>query len=361
MNIKKITAIILTLAMLLALAACGSTGASTSSAATTAAQTTSAAATTTDTQPANGSDFTFRVAFENSMSEPVGQGLSKWKELVNSQNKGVSIELFPDSQLGAKTDIMDQMLLGDNVVTLTDGSFYAEYGVPEFSVFYAPFLFDNWDKVWKLIDSQWYKDMCAKLDEQGLHIIASNWIYGARQLMTKEKVVSPDDLKGMKIRVPTNAIQTKSFDVMGGTSVAMSLGDVYQALTSGTIDGVENPFATLYGRSFQEVCKYLLVTNHVMNSTTWVCSTQVWNSLTPEQQQLLTETCEQAGEFNNEAYNASTEDYIQKMEAAGVTVTNLTDAERQAWKDKAMGIWDYAADFKWSDDLYNNIQAIING
>lgn len=336
-------------------------------AATTAAvaQTTAGAAAGTTAATGSGSgsasnaSFTFKVGFENTTDEPIGQGLEKWQELLNEENADVAIELYPNSQLGNKSDLMDSMLMGDNVVTLTDGSFYADYGVPDFSVFYVPFLFDDWDQVWKLVDSEWYDGLCSQLEEKGLHIIASNWIYGARQLMTNKKVESVDDLKGLKIRVPDNAIQTKSFNVLGATSVAMSLGDVYQGLTSKTIDGVENPLATLYGRSFQEVNKYILMTNHVMNSTTWVCSSDVWNGLTSEQQDALTKTCEEAGKYNNEVYEKEDANYRKKMEDAGVEVTDLTDEERAAWKEKAQGIWDYADEFNWSANLKETVESII--
>ena len=295
------------------------------------------------------------------MDEPVGQGLQKWQELLADENAGVAIELYPDSQLGAKSDLVDSMLLGDKVVTLADGSFYAEYGVKDFSVLFAPFLFDNWDQVWKLVESDWYEGLCEQLDQKGLHIIASNWIYGARQLMTTDKVADVADVAGLKIRTPDNLMQTESFNVLGATSVAMPLGDVYQALTSKTVDGVENPLGTLYGRSFQEVCKYIALTNHVMNSTTWVCSADVWNSLTPEQQEALTKTCEAAGEYNNDVYNEKDSEYLKLMQDAGVEVTELTDAQRAAWKEAASKIWDEADKFGWSAGLKETVEKIING
>lgn len=347
----------------LTLAGCGSTSSEVQSAASenkeAQSENTAVSSAEEAKEPASGDDFTFKVAFENTMDEPVGQGLQKWQSLLQEENAGVQIELYPDSQLGAKSALMDSMLMGDNVITLTDGSFYAEYGVRDFSVFYAPFLFDDWDQVWKLIDSDWYDSLCEQLDEKGLHIIASNWIYGARQLMTDKQVTTPADLKGLKIRVPDNLIQTESFNVMGGTSVALALGDVYQGLTAGTVDGVENPLATLYGRSFQEVCDYLLLTNHVMNSTTWVCSSDLWNSLTPEQQEALTKTCEEAGKYNNEVYEKEDANYLQKMKDAGVTVTELTEEQRQEWKDAAAPIWDEAEKFSWSDGLKETVEGII--
>lgn len=363
MRFKKVITGILTTAMLASLMGCGTSTADKADTPATAApteETTPVAddeetATTTSTDKA----LTFKVAFENSGDEPIGQGLQKWQNLLNESGSDVGIELYPDSQLGDKSDLMDSMLMGDNVITLTDGSFYADYGIPDFSVFYTPFLFDDWDQVWKVVESEWYAGLCEQLDAKGLHIIASNWIYGARQLQTNKKVADVADLSGLKVRVPTNTIQTESFNVLGATATGMALGDVYQGLTAKTIDGVENPLATLYGRSFQEVAKYILMTNHVLCSTTWVCSTDVWNGLTPEQQDVLQQTCEEAGKYNNEVYEKEDANYRKLMEEAGVEVTDLTEEQRENWKAKAEGIWDYTDKLGWSADLKETIEGII--
>ena len=135
----------------------------------------------------NGSsnaETVLQVAFENSISEPVGQA---GRKLRRSSKKNPAARwqstIYPDSQLGDKSSLIDSMLLGENVCTLADGAFYADYGVPDFGIVFGPFLFDSWDQVWKLVDSDWYKEQCGKLEEKGLKIIASNWIYGERHTL----------------------------------------------------------------------------------------------------------------------------------------------------------------------------------
>ncbi|MBQ4469877.1 MAG: TRAP transporter substrate-binding protein DctP, partial [Synergistaceae bacterium] len=177
-----------------------------------------------------GADVVLQLGFENSMSEPVGQGLQKWKDLLDARNTGLTIQLFPDSQLGNKTDIIDQMLLGEPVMTLADGAFFADYGVPDMGIVFGPFLFANWDECWKLLKSDWWKEQTDKLNAMGIKIVAANWAYGERHTLTTKPVKTVDDLKGLQIRVPTNQIQTKGFEVLGATPVGMSLGDVYTAL-----------------------------------------------------------------------------------------------------------------------------------
>ena len=361
MKLRKVMALTLAGAMAAtSLTACGGgdTAKTTTAAAadTTAADTTAAAADTTaaaaDTADA---DVVLQVAFENSVTEPVGQGWTKAQEIIKEKSGGtMAIEVYPDSQLGDKSSLIDSMLLGENVCTLADGAFYADYGVPDFGIVFGPFLFDNWDQCWTLIESDWYKEQCDKLEEKGLKIISSNWIYGERHTLTTVPVNTVDDLKGLKIRVPSNEIQSKGFDVLGATSTGMALGDVYQALQTKTIDGAENPLATLYGRKLHEVAKYLILDGHVKNFTTWVVSADWFNSLTEEQQNWLVETADEAGEYNNEVQQAAEADYLEKMKAEGVTVVDPSEEVLEGFKEKSKPFYDMFP--QWTPGLYDTVR-----
>lgn len=359
MKLRRVTA--LTMAGLMAatsLTACGgsSTTTETTAAAADSAETTAAA----DNSAAADAEVVLQVAFENSITEPVGQGWEKAQEILAEKSGGtMAIQIYPDSQLGDKSSLIDSMLLGENVCTLADGAFYADYGVPDFGIVFGPFLFDSWDQCWTLIESDWYKEQEAKLEEKGLKLIASNWIYGERHTLTNVPVNTVDDLKGLKIRVPSNEIQSKGFDVLGATSTGMALGDVYQALQTKTIDGAENPLATLYGRKLHEVAQYLILDGHVKNFTTWVVSADWFNSLTEEQQTWLLETAEEAGEYNNEVQQAADAEYLQLMKDEGVTVVDPSEEVLQGFKDKAQAFYELGSDFGWSDGLYDTVRAAM--
>lgn len=360
MEMKKALSLLVTGAMVAGVfAGCGAGTASSSASAGAGSAATEAGNADTQAQGAGSgsADVTVRVAYENSESEPLGKAWDDAKQILTDKSGGtMAIETYPDSQLGDKSSIIDSMLLGENVVTLADGAFYADYGVKDMGILFGPFLFDNWDQCWTLIKSDWYEDQCKKLEAKGLHIIASNWKYGARHTLTVKPVHAVDDLKGMKIRVPSNEIQSKGFDVLGATSTGIALNDVYQALQTKTIDGAENPVATLYGRKLHEVAPYLILDGHVLNFTTWVCSNDWYNSLTEDQQKWLTETCEEAGEKNNNYVDSSEEDYLQKMKDEGTTVYEPTEEELQRFKDKAKAFYDLGSDFGWSDGLYDTVK-----
>ena len=297
-----------------------------------------------------------QLGFENSMSEPIGQALAKWQELLAARNTGLTMEIFPDSQLGNKTDLIDQMLLGEPVMTLADGAFFADYGVPDMGIVFGPFLFANWDECWKLVESAWWKEQCEKLNTMGLKVVVSNWAYGDRHTLTTKPVKTVEDLKGLQIRVPTNQIQTKGFEVLGATPVGMSLGDVYTALQQGTIDGGENPLSTLYGRKHHEVAKYLILDGHVLNFTNWICSSMWFDSLTEEQQKALVETGHEAGVFNNGLQAKANDYYRGLMEKEGVTVVVPSEEVLKGFREKAQDFYKLGGLFKWSDGLYEKVK-----
>ena len=302
---------------------------------------------------------TLQIGFENSISEPIGQALVRWQELMAEKDVDLEIELFPDSQLGDKTDLIDQMLLGEGVMTLADGAFFADYGVPDMGIVFGPFLFDSWEQCWKLIESDWWAEQTATLNNMGIKMVAANWAYGARHTLTTKPVNTVDDLAGLQIRVPTNQIQTKGFEVLGATPVGMSLGDVYTALQQGTIDGGENPLSTLYGRKHHEVAKYLILDGHVLNFTNWVCSSLWFDGLTPEQQEALIETGYEAGVYNNELQAEADEYYKNLMIEEGVTVVEPTEEVLEGFRAKAEAFYEEGATFGWSDGLYETVKAAM--
>lgn len=308
----------------------------------------------------SGNEITLKVASEYSRTEPIGQALEQWASLVEERGDGsLKIVIYPDSQLGGKTDIIDALLMGEPDIVGADPAFMAEYGVPDLGILFGPFLFDSREQCAMLTESEWYQEQCGKLEEKGLKVIDSTWITGVRHLLTNKPVHSPEDIKGMKIRVPANQIQTESFNVLGASATAMNLSEVYTALQTGTIDGGENPLSTLYNRKFQEVSKYLLKTGHVRVISMWTMSSDVWNRMTPGQQELLTSTLAEVGQEFNVQQEKADDEYEEKFREEGVTVQELSDAERQQWIDASRPFYDKGSSFGWSDGLYEDVLKAI--
>lgn len=301
------------------------------------------------------------VGYENAITEPAAKAAERWKALVAEKSGGtIDLELFPNSTLGKKNDLIDQMLLGENIITVADGAFLAEYGVKDFGFFYAPYAFDNWDQLWDVLETDWYADLKDQLAAAGgIRVVTSNWIYGARDILSIKEVHTPSDLSGLKLRVSSNDLSVQSFQSLGATPVGMDMSDVYQAMSGGTIDAVENPISSLYNRSFQEVGKYLVKNEHILATSMWICGEDFYQTLTEEQQQILCECADEAGLYNNELYDEATAEAEQGMIDAGVTVYEPTEEEKQEWIDAAQPFFETAADtMGWTEDLYNTVHAL---
>lgn len=350
MKMKKMLGVCLTMVLSASLlSACGSSDTGTTSSST------NSSTETTETKA-----IVLQVGFENSMSEPFGQAVAQWKEILNEKSNGeLQLELFPDSQLGSKSELIDSMLLGEPVTTLADGAFYADYGVNDFGIVFGPFLFESWEECWTLTESDWYAEQEGQLQDKGLKLLASNWMYGARHTLTVNPVETVEDLAGMKIRVPGNQIQTEGFSALGSAPTGMDLGDVYQALQTKTIDGAENPLATLYGRKLHEVAKYLILDGHVLNFTTWVCSDDWFNTLSSEHQEILLESAKEAGIYNNGLAEVADDEYLKKMIDEGVTVVEPTEEVMEAFREKSLSFYELGDKFGWSDGLYETVSAAM--
>lgn len=313
--------------------------------------------TTEDSSTPADSDepIVIQIGYENHPDEPIDLAVNKWAELLEEKSDGtMKLELFPSSQLGSKNDIIDQMQAGSAVITIADGAFYADRGVPDFGIVFGPYLFETWDDCWKLIESDWYKEQSAKLEEKGIKLLTSNWIYGDRHTLTKEPVRTVSDLEGMKIRVPDNTIQIKGFEVIGATPTPMALDEVYTSLQQGTIDGLENPLPVLYNGKFHEVAKYLTLDGHIKNFTTWITGTDFFNTLTAEQQQLLIDTGNEAGLYNNDLQEEATEEVLAKFEAEGVEIIEVDPAEFAKAAEEFYSLPEFTS--TWSEDLYQTVK-----
>ena len=300
---------------------------------------------------------TIMIGYENNPGEPIDLACNEWKRLVEEKSNGeMIVEIFPSSQLGSKDNIIDQAMAGDCVITLANGAFFQDRGVKDFGVVFAPYLFENWEQIDKLAASDWFAQKKAELSDLGLTIL-TGWHYGARDTMTTKKVVTADDIKGMKIRVPNNSLQVKGMAATGAVPTPMSLGEVYTALQQGTIDGLENPLTVLYNGAYQEVCKYLILDHHILDYTCWVCGTDFFNTLTPEQQQILIEAGDEAGVYNNNMLEETTNKALEDLKAAGVEVVEFDRDSFVAASESFYADPDIQA--MWSEGLIDQVKEII--
>ena len=298
--------------------------------------------------------YSIKVAYENNPGEPIDKAVHEWARLFAQKTGGKGeLKLYPSSQLGSKKDVMEQMKLGSAIITIADGGFFADY-VPDFGILMGPYLGKDYNDIFKLAKTEWFSDLNKKLEAKGFHILTSNWLYGTRHMVTKKPVKTPEDLKGLKIRVPNNRIQIDAMKTMGATPTPMPLGEVYPALTTGVIDGAENPIPVLYGQKHHEPAKYLILSGHLDNVSQWVTSQAYFQKLPPEIKTALTESGDEAGGFMTSLIQQAEKETIEKMKKEGVTVIEV---DRQAFREAAKPTYPHVPE--WTPGLYDKVQSYL--
>jgi tripartite ATP-independent transporter DctP family solute receptor len=231
----------------------------------------------------------------------------------------VKIAIYPANVLGSPPEQCEQVRLGAIDMSLPTQGALDKY-VKAFSVVMLPFVYDGYDHVHRTLDGpsmDWFSPLAEK---QGF-IVLSNWEWGFRNLTNnKRPALTPDDVKGLKIRTPPEIQLQAAMEALGGIVTKIAFPEVYMALAQGVVDAQENPIAVIYHNKFYEVQKYLTLTRHVYNNMVHVVSTKSWAKLTPEQQKIFREESKSAGAYMRRAIMAEEEDQIAKMEKAGLKV-----------------------------------------
>lgn len=310
------------------------------------------------TKEEGGKKVRIMIGYENNPGEPIDLACHEWKRLIEERSGDtMRVDLYPSSQLGSKDNIIDQAVNGDCVITLANGPFFQDRGIQDFGVLFAPYLFEGWEDVEKVVDSEWFAGKAKELEQNvGLKILTT-WRYGIRHTITKKPVNAVSDLKGKKVRVPNQTILIKVFESLGATPTPMAMSDIYTALQQGTIDGAENPLPVILNGAYQEVAKNLVLDAHTYDMTCWIMGADFFNTLTPEQQQILMECGDEAGVFNSEQIEKADEEALEALKAAGVTVSELTPEDFQVAGEAFYEDAEIKA--MWSEGLIDEIKTII--
>ena len=302
----------------------------------------------------DGKAIEINVAYGNQPGEPLDLMAQKWKELVEEKSDGkLSLKLYPSSQLGSEKDVVEQAIMGNNVIIFTGYDFLMDY-VPDAGILTAPYLTDDFNDLLYLTTTDWFKDLNAELNNEGIDIVNTNTIYGKRQLMTKDPVLTPDDLKGMKIRVPNNQMYIKTFEALGATPTPMPLADMYTGLQQGLIDGAENPLPVLSAAKTQEILKNLTLTEHTKIMSPWIAGTKFVETLPEDLVQILKDAGNEAGEYGQGIVEEESETVLKEFEEQGIEVHEVDLAP---FKEKAKSV--YTAFPEWTPGLYETIQDLI--
>ena len=266
-------------------------------------------------------------------SEPFHK-YSVWagEEIKKRTNGKYDIQVFPASSLGKESDINQGLTLGTVDIILTGASFAGNSYKP-LAVTYFPFIFRDADHLLKYAKSDVFAELSKGYDDKtGNHITALNY-YGARHVTSNRPIAKPEDMKGLKIRVPDAPAYLAFPKALGANATPIAFAEVYLALQSGTVDAQENPLPTIEAKKFFEVQKNISLTGHIVDSLLTVVSGQLWGKLNADEKKMFTAVMEEAAEKTGREIIASETRLIEEFKKKG---NNIITVDKAAFREAVL-------------------------
>lgn len=259
----------------------------------------------------------------------------KFAELVEEASGGnVTISVFPNDQLASGNATKGiEMIAGGGIDLAAYATCVLAVVDQQLSVATIPWVFDSYEEARRTIDESGYKYYEERLAAKGMTYLGS-FHNGFRQITnSKREIRTPDDVDGLKIRVPGGQVYMDFFRTFGADPVAMSWSEVFTALQQGTIDGQENGVSITDSAKMDEVQDYLTLWNYTYENDLLIANTKVWESLEENTRVLLQEKAREACDWGRDQLEAEEEAIVKAFRESGMTVTELTEDELQAFKE----------------------------
>ncbi len=245
------------------------------------------------------------------------------------------VVVFGSSQIGGDSELMQKLRLG--TVELAIPSTVMSSAVDAFGMFEMPYLVKSREHMKKIEADVVWPSLAPMAEAKGYKILAV-WENGFRNVTTNTKpIVKPEDLAGMKLRVPQGKWRVKMFQAYGANPSPMALSEVFVALQTGVMDGQENPLTQIYSSKFQEVQKFLSMTGHVYTPAYLTAGKAKFASLPADVQAILTQAAKDTQAYVYEQAAKLDDELLGKIKAAGVKVN---EADKDAFIAASKGVYD---------------------
>ena len=366
MKLRKVTSLVLAGAMVAGLAACGgsSSSAKTTTAAADAKETTAAAAageTKSGGSASASADYSSLDPVELIGADSTGKGAAGqiFGELVASKVDEITggkltIDYHPNGDLGGDAYLLRQEQSGDIDIVVCQTAPVVSF-IPEMAVFDLPMVFakydgDKIDKVLNSEDSEFNKSLSSAYDKAGYKLLGFLQNATFRLTTSNKELKTLDDFKGLKIRTMENSNHMAFWSAIGAAPTPLAWAEVYISLQNGTIDAEENAADTCVGANFQEVQKYLSLTNHILYANQISINKDKFASLDPLYQQALQQAVSEAIDEMRPQLEKIDTDSKKTLQDGGMTITEYDDS-----------FYDQVLALDGVKDLYKQINESVNG
>jgi tripartite ATP-independent transporter DctP family solute receptor len=270
-------------------------------------------------------------------THPVHKGMEFMKKRLEELSGGrVTMDIYPSSVLGSEVQLIEQLRNGSLAMTKTSAASIENF-VPEMSVFGLPYLFSDEDHYWKILNGDIGKELLQKGNEKSL-LGLCYYDAGSRNFYTKNKPIrTPDDLKGLKIRVMNSPTAVEMVTCLGASAVPIAWGELYTALAQGTVDGAENNPPSFTTNKHYEVCKHFSLDAHTRIPDVLLISTIIWDTLDPQVRTWVQQAANESCGFQHQLWQKKTVESLQEAQAEGVTIYQV---DQSLFAEKVQPMYD---------------------
>jgi len=288
-------------------------------------------------------------------SSEIHYAATVFKEYVEANSDSITVEIFPNNELGEERVVYEAMQLGSGASASISGTAILNNFSQRTGVLDLPFLWADYDHVHRVLDGEVGDQLASDLLAEGFRVLAWMDSWGYRSVYTSTQPVRvPEDLAGLKIRTIPTPIYVAAVNAMGANATPMAFGEVYTAMQTGVLDGFEHGASIVVAQRFYEVASYGTITNHLFGPLAFVFSELEWQELTPSQQAVVQAGAERARDAQRELApqkEAAAFDFLrdQGMEFFEIDTTPFEGNARAAQEELAAEIG--------AGDLLNQIRS----
>ena len=243
-------------------------------------------------------------------------GMKLMVDKVNAASKGeLEMQLFPNSQLGGEKEMAEGMRLGSVCGAPINVSVMSVW-VPEGQLFDMPFLFRDDEHAYRVLAGAVGKQMAAKYEAHGFKVVGF-LVNGTRHPMTKTPMLTPDDVKGKKIRVIQSPLHIELWKMLGANPTPIAFPEIYNSMQTGVVDAMDNAKTTYWAQKFYEVAPHVTDLGHIYSISAVAFSSTFWKRLSPAQQALVQSAAMEGIKLQDKLIAEGDEEAMKKAVAAG--------------------------------------------
>lgn len=272
---------------------------------------------------------------------PKGLAVERFKQLVEKASGGaIRVAVHPSARLYSDLDELEALRLGAVEMLAPSLSKFGRIGFLEFELFDLPFLFERLSDVRRITQGPIGQRLLGSLQRHGM-VGLGFFDNGFRQMSANRPLLAPSDFQGLRMRVQPSRVIAAQFRALGARPVVLAFSETRQALATGVVDGTENPVSNFWTQQMHEVQTDLSLTNHGYLGYAVVTNQHFWNSLTPDQRQLVAQAMREALDYGNAIADAENARALQALRATGTTrVHVLTEHQRAQLRATVQPVYD---------------------